>query len=330
LGFLRSGQRRDGSWPIDTDLATWLTTLAIKGLGNDIPADTQAALRRWLLDQQYRKRHPFTASPPGGWGWTNLPGAVPDADDTAGALLALRVLEPDGEPDEETRRAAEQGIVWLLNLMNRDGGIPTFCRGWGRLPFDASTPDVTVHALHAFLVWKGELSPRLDHRLDQALGRGFQYLADEQKPDGSWLPLWFGNDQVPGHGNPVYGTARVVLEYGEMVGLGWELPSEMWDRGVEWLRAQANEDGGWGGCRGVPSSIEETSLAVSALARSPEAAAAVAAGRLWLEKAYEKSPVPTPIGLYFASLWYSESRYPDLFALSALRPIDFCRRRGRV
>ncbi|MEZ6048428.1 MAG: hypothetical protein R3C11_23220 [Planctomycetaceae bacterium] len=38
---------------------------------------------------------------------------------------------------------------WLLDLQNRDGGWPTFCRGWGALPFDRSAPDLTAHALRA-------------------------------------------------------------------------------------------------------------------------------------------------------------------------------------
>ena len=39
-------------------------------------------------------RHPYTGAAPGGWAWTDLPGGVPDADDTPGALLALVALEP--------------------------------------------------------------------------------------------------------------------------------------------------------------------------------------------------------------------------------------------
>ncbi|MEZ6078622.1 MAG: hypothetical protein R3C56_24000 [Pirellulaceae bacterium] len=44
---------------------------------------------RWLLACQHRRRHAFTGANPGGWGWTDLSGAVPDADDTPAALLAL-------------------------------------------------------------------------------------------------------------------------------------------------------------------------------------------------------------------------------------------------
>jgi hypothetical protein len=40
-------------------------------------------------------------------------------------------------------------VRWLLDLQNGDGGIPTFCRGWGALPFDRSAPDLTAHALRA-------------------------------------------------------------------------------------------------------------------------------------------------------------------------------------
>src|SRR5690606_25955223 len=88
--FLVNSVQPDGSWPIDTNLATWVTTLSINALGDDgLPEDARAPLREWLLGQQYREVHPFTNAAPGGWAWTDLPGGVPDADDTPGALLAL-------------------------------------------------------------------------------------------------------------------------------------------------------------------------------------------------------------------------------------------------
>ena len=49
-------------------------------------------LRAWLLVQQFRSPHPYTNAASGGWAWTDLPGSVPDADDTSGALLALHNL----------------------------------------------------------------------------------------------------------------------------------------------------------------------------------------------------------------------------------------------
>src|SRR5687767_551 len=137
--FLRGSMREDGSWPIDTNLATWVTTLTVNALAglprqaHPLDAGAKRAIRDWLLAQQYRAEHPYTHSAPGGWAWTPLPGGVPDADDTAGALLALRNL---GSIDDDVRAAAQMGIRWLVDLQNRDGGMPTFCRGWGKLPFD--------------------------------------------------------------------------------------------------------------------------------------------------------------------------------------------------
>ena len=96
--FLVASQRPDGSWPIDTNLATWVTTLAVNALGEcGLGENSADRLKRWLLQQQYRDVHPYTHAAPGGWAWTDFPGGVPDADDTAGALLALRKLGPIDE-----------------------------------------------------------------------------------------------------------------------------------------------------------------------------------------------------------------------------------------
>ena len=180
MDFLAATARRDGAWPIDTNLATWVTTQSLAALaaGGDLKAqlgaDERRILHRWLLAQQYHSLHPFTHADPGGWAWTDLPGGVPDADDTAGALLALSHLSPG---DAESNQAASAGVTWLLDLQNADGGIPTFCRGWGRLPFDRSSPDLTAHALLAWSSWQEAVPPRLRSRLQRARRRGVDYLA---------------------------------------------------------------------------------------------------------------------------------------------------------
>jgi squalene-hopene/tetraprenyl-beta-curcumene cyclase len=68
-------------------------------------------------------------------------------------LLALRNLGATAESSE----AAKAGINWLLDIQNRDGGWPTFCRGWGHLPFDRSSADISAHALRALTAWKNDL-----------------------------------------------------------------------------------------------------------------------------------------------------------------------------
>src|SRR5262249_1780748 len=145
---------------------------------------------------------------PGGWAWTPLPGGVPDADDTAGALLALRNL---GQLDGEIQDAARRGIRWLLGLQNRDGGMPTFCRGWGKLPFDRSGADLTAHALAAWQAWLPQMDAAIRPAIERAMARAKFYLERTQNEDGSWTPLWFGNEHAPEETNLTYGTARTVI-----------------------------------------------------------------------------------------------------------------------
>ena len=121
--FLIQSQRADGSWPIDTNLATWATTLSVKALGDDIPHDARAPIKEWLMNQQYKTIHPFTNAAPGGWAWTDLPGGVPDADDTSGALIALwHICESDDEHRDIAGRTAGDGPVALGQDRRRGGG----------------------------------------------------------------------------------------------------------------------------------------------------------------------------------------------------------------
>jgi squalene-hopene/tetraprenyl-beta-curcumene cyclase len=307
--FLVASVRPDGSWPIDTNLSTWVTTLAINALAaaGDLEAlERKEQLRDWLLAQQYRHRHPYTGAEPGAWAWTPLPGGVPDADDTPGALLALRRLGLTDSPG--------QALPWLLDLQNGDGGWPTFCRGWGRLPFDRSGSDLTAHALRALHGFSGEPPSRKTSSIE----RGLSYLARQQRPDGSWLPLWFGNQHAPDDINPTYGTARVLAAYRDL-GLFDQGPAR---KGTAYLIATQNADGGWGGAASTPSSIEETALAVEVLVSAPAELAGAAAGRglTWLIEQVEQGRVsePTPIGFYFAKLWYFEKMYPLVFTVAAL------------
>lgn len=326
VGFLVDSVREDGSWPVDSNLATWVTTLSVNALGGGVvhamDPDERIALRDWLLGQQWTEEHPYTGAAPGGWAWTDRPGGVPDADDTAGAVLALAHLD---RGDPRVCAAALAGVRWLLDLQNADGGIPTFCRGWGTLPFDRSCTDLTAHAIRAWSVWADIAEPTVADRISTAIGRGVRFLAGAQRHDGAFVPLWFGSQGAADEQNPVFGTSRVLKGLAAVSGEHAPLACEVASRARRWLLGVQNADGGWGGAERVSSGIEETAIALCGLATSHTSSdaslrAALRNGIGWLEQAtsgFTQFPA-VPIGLYFARLWYAEALYPLIFTTDAL------------
>jgi squalene-hopene/tetraprenyl-beta-curcumene cyclase len=346
--FLTDTVRANGAWPIDTDLAGWLTALSVKALGSDIP-DGERLLETVRMNT-FTSRHPFTGAHPGGWGWSDLPGAAPDADDTAGSLIALHILRKDNRHIPE----AAKGIEWLLNLQNKDGGMPTFCKGWGRLPFDRSSPDISAHSLAAFDLWYDALPGKLQQKCRKSAHRLLRWMEKTQAANGSWTPLWFGDQDEENEQSPVYGTA-VAVEYLSMS----RHPSaaRMTEKGIGYLLPAQNDDGGWGGAKGLPSKVTFTARVLSALShtagdmddRSENVSCnsgvtgcnirakegcnisakeicsdAIVKGIDFLYRRFKEGTLNNaePVGLYFARLWYSEELYNITFVLNALRQIQ--------
>ncbi|NEW82044.1 MAG: squalene--hopene cyclase [Mariniphaga sp.] len=328
LLFLRNQQRSDGSWPIDTDLSTWVTTLSVKALGSQMPVVFSAAETDTLLNHlktiQYKEVHPFNLAQPGGWGWTNFSGSVPDVDDTSGAILALLDLYHD----KEDAAAIINGCLWLTTLQNKDGGFPTFCRGWGRLPFDSSCADLTGHALLALTksldIVSDKMSIELQTTVKQCIARSFGFLWKAQHDNGCWYPLWFGNQSTSDQKNPVYGTAKVTIYLKDSL-LFTSLDDnmkknigQMVTNAQNFLLKQQNKNGSWGGELNVQGTIEESSLAISALIGKDQEV--ILNGFEWLENEFNNAGLrSSPIGLYFAMLWYDEKLYPLIYYIEALR-----------
>ena len=106
------------------------------------------------------------------------------------------------------------------------------------------------------------------------------------------------------------------------------IESDPAQRGLRWLVANADCGGGWGG--GTPQatvagqpSVEETAVAVEALLSAhgdPSLRPIVEEGLQWLLSAVRENRHrdPSPIGFYFAKLWYHERVYPLAFTVAAL------------
>ena len=93
---------------------------------------------------------------------------------------------------------------------------------------------------------------------------------------------------------------------------------------MKYLLSAQNEDGGWGGARGVCSKVTLTSRALSALAsaENPQMEA-IERGFDFLYEMWQSEQLyrEEPIGLYFARLWYSEKMYNMVFTLIALKKL---------
>ncbi len=347
--FLVDTVREDGAWSIDTNLSGWVTSLAAKvikltinneqltinmpfaltstpstlnspptqgdsgGLLTSNPSTLNSKLSEIIKRNATKDVHPFTGARHGGWGWSDLSGSVPDGDDTSGALIALHHLT-HGTVSKEI----EEGLKWLMWLQNNDGGMPTFCKGWGKLPFDRSTPDITAHAMLAMGLWIPSLNGQIKRDVQRSYNRMLRWMQGTAN-DAGWTPLWFGDQDATDEKAPVYGTATVIdylMQSNQPEG------KALAESKVQFLINCQNEDGGWGGNKGVCSKVTFTSRALAALAHFPDRYEEnKQKGWEYLYERYKAGTlyVPEPIGLYFSRLWYSEDLYNVTFLLHAIK-----------
>ena len=289
---MEHSQRKNGAWSIDENLACWLSTQAIAALPFDGEIDTGEIPLHWILSCQHRCRNPFTGAAEGGWGWTDLSGAVPDVDDTASALLALARCQKiwlDGRRrrNRDHRRGCRGSslalgytklrwrLAHLLSRMGQNAVRPQHKRPDG--------PRVAVVAVVA------RSGPQPGRHGDPTWIRIF--LKKNARSDSAWEPLWFGNESQPNESNPVYGTSKVLAAYRDFDRLDWRPAREA----IAWLISNQNRDGGFGGGPTTGSSVEETALAIEALApvsTSPAMRPALNRALDWLIDALEKKRTP--------------------------------------
>ncbi len=182
---------------------------------------------------------------------------------------------------------------------------------------------MTAHTLLAFNAWRDRLPAALAAETEQASERAIANLRASQRADGSWVPLWFGNQAAADDENLTYGTSRVLAAL-QACHRDEVVLRTMIDRGLNWLLSAQNADGGWGGAPGVRSSVEETCQAIAALSGAQTGKVtfndAISRAARWIA-GYTRdgcSFAAEPIGLYFAKLWYSERLYPLIGVTAAL------------
>jgi halimadienyl-diphosphate synthase len=159
---------------------------------------------------------------------------IPDADDTAVALLLLHDLGETVDPRvlKEFERDAQGHFVSFPHERHSSVGV-------------------NLHVLHALARVPGY------PEVETVLARLVDYLASEQIGGLYWIDKW--------HISPYYATAHALCILREVPMAAARLQPAI-DRAGDWIRQTQNADGSWG-FYGQPT-VEETAYAVLALARS--------------------------------------------------------------
>lgn len=304
LSYLLQTRREDGSWTCQRYLEVSVTTYILEAL-EAVGYLDDPRLRPtidWLCMQQFDTPFFATGCPAGAWSW-GRPSGWADMDDTAGALTMLRRM---GVPANDPH--IRLGYQCLEDMQNPEGSWGMFLKR-ARFKLEAynsgiDRPCPALTARIAIALYERE------HSLSRALKQALRYLCSVQRADGAISNVWF-HDYV-------YGTA-LALDAFATTGCANDLTAA---RCRDWLLTNQNEDGSWGGSRGMPGTAEETSWALSALlsqgvSAPPEQLDRAAA---WLVEKQQPDGTwpPSVLGVYFPSLWYSDDHIANGFALRAL------------
>lgn len=232
LRFLKNQVRKDGG--INRfDLTVWNTSLSVTAITtlNKKRTKNMKLSIRFLINSQNKN---------GGWSFSENNIEMPDHDDTALALIALKDCRLGGY--SIPTKTITQAIKFLIKKQNADGGwgafdknqcrkkagyIPPWHIEYGHELKDPSTADVTSHVIIALCLYEKE------YNLTRSIKRAVRFLEREQIKDGYWYGRW-GLCYI-------YGTSRSIIALSMA-----NLSCESLVLGIKWIKSVQNKDGGWG------------------------------------------------------------------------------------
>jgi hypothetical protein len=231
--------------------------------GPGLPDACLATLRSWAAD---------IYEPAGVRG---APGLLPDADDTAMAVLVAALV---GQPRDPAPLAVFDAGTRYDCFVGEDTGSTT-------------ANAHALQALHTYLKWQPAASAV--HRPRMAVARDF--LLDQQQPEGFWTDKW--------HASPYYATQRCVTALAQY--RGTRVAGAL-RAAADWVLTHQRHDGSWGVWGGT---AEETAyavkilLAIPAVVRQPQGARALDRAESVLHAAN-----CTP-GYRHPALWHDKTLY---------------------
>ncbi len=257
----------------------WDTSLTLKALLLGGLDESTPMVKRgvdWIRSQQLSRKGDWSAkvnAEPAGWCFEFNNEFYPDNDDTAMALMVLKLADrgqrtEDRVGEEELRiknyelqnnenhdssssekrpvfcplsSVLSKGLKWLFAMQNDDGGWAAFDKNntqelLCRVPFadhNAMIDPSTPDLTGRVLESLG----RLGHKVGEvaAIDRCVAYMRKTQKPDGSWFGRWGVNY--------IYGTWQALTG---LTAVGVQADDPAIVAGKNWLLAHQQPSGGWG------------------------------------------------------------------------------------
>lgn len=208
-------------------------------------------------------------------GVRGAPGLLPDADDTAMAVLVSALA---GVPRDPAPLAAFEAGDHYDCYVGEDTGSST----------------ANAHVLQALTAWLSH-RPTTGDALQTRRDGTRDWILARQQPDGAWHDKW--------HTSPYYATERCVTALSGHTG---PTTREAVRSAADWVLATQREDGSWGVW---DSTAEETAYAVCILLKStdhaarPDATAALRRAEHILRDASSSS------GHHHLALWHDKTLY---------------------